>query len=627
MEKIGVFFIFVAFAGLGIIGWVLNWVCWKNKFCCCKVYHNPTIQRIFWWFSFSFLCGIIACCISGIVTSVRFGKYVKATQCGYERIYYDSQFGQLKDSYPRWEGFYNNSLKLSQSLNIISKITDLNAQDLEKISLSSDNKWKQNNADILKGIYYEPFTKSIDDLLKACRNSAGDYDVLRVQDTGEIFYNKKEEKSTSTIVGNFIYQSDKIINKIIKSFEVIEDSMERIHIYGNAYKDEINSTINEFDEISDDLKNYQTGYLDEVEYYIKVAKGCGYILVIIYLCILGLIAILGCVILLAYSYLENQKNLDIFMHIIWNCIRFFIFSFFMYGAAFGMLSKGLRDVISYNMYIFGNNLNENTTTLLLSNNKSKIFLWNCLNGENTNFKGDLDDTITDDLNGFSTNYDKMNDLLIKEDDIKLKFKESYTIVRDSLRSLELSTFPNSDDYSEIFDSTDIDTTENTTTTIIYITNQINELKNLTNSIKLIFEKIKSIINKKSLLRNIEEDPVILDSFESFDCGFLKSDLNLLYNSLYDLSVQSNILCALSCCIGFFGEVLVIFYLLSMYHYDNNIFKEGKKTISKNMYREKSKIRDKNNLENSSKNEFLNKSKPSDMKRFNQKLDLDFSSNE
>ena len=102
---------------------------------------------------------------------------------------------------------------------------------------------------------------------------------------------------------------------------------------------------------------------------------------------------------------------------------------------------------------------------------------------------------------------------------------------------------------------------------------------------------------------------------------------MLYNSLYDLSVQSNILCALSCCIGFFGEVLVIFYLLSMYHYDNNIFKEGKKTISKNMYREKSKMRDKHNLENSSKNEFLNKSKPSDMKRFNQKLDLDFSSNE
>lgn len=626
MEKIGAFFIFVAFAGLGIIGWVLNWVCWKNKFCCCKVYHNPTIQRIFWWFSFSFLCGIIACCISGIVTSVRFGKYVKATQCGYERIYYDSQFGQLKDSYPRWEGFYNNSLKLSESLKLINRIKDLNYDKLKEISLLSDNKWKQNEDDIFKEIYYEPYKKAVNDLLKECKEKTDDSGILRVQDTGEIFYNQKDEKSTSTIVGNFIYQSDKLINKLIKSFELIEESMERINIYGNAYNDEINSTINDFDEISNDLKNYQTGYLDEVEYYIKVAKGCGYILVIIYLCILGLIAILGCVILLAYSYLENQKNLDIFMHIIWNCIRFFIFSFFMYGAAFGMLSKGLRDVISYNMYIFGNNLNENTTTYLLPNNKSKIFLWSCLNGENTNFKGDLDDTITDDLNGFSTNYDKMNNLLIKDEDLKLNFKESYPIRPCSLRSLESTGYLNTED-PENFDSADSDTTENTTTTIIYFTNQITELKNLINSIKSIFENIKSIINKKSLLRNIEEDPVILDSLESFDCGFLKSDLNLLYNSLYDLSVQSNILCALSCCIGFFGEVLVIFYLLSMYHYDNNIFKEGKKTISKNMYREKSKMRDHNNLENNSKNEFLNKSKPLDMKRFNQKLDLDFSSNE
>ena len=66
MEKIGVFFIFVAFAGLGIIGWVLNWVCWKNKFCCCKVYHNPTIQRIFWWFSFLFYVELLHVAYQGL---------------------------------------------------------------------------------------------------------------------------------------------------------------------------------------------------------------------------------------------------------------------------------------------------------------------------------------------------------------------------------------------------------------------------------------------------------------------------------------------------------------------------------------------------------------------------------
>ena len=61
-------------------------------------------QRIFWWFSFLFLCGLIACGISGLVTTGKFGKLVRAVQCAYERIYYDSQYGQLKDTFPRWEG-------------------------------------------------------------------------------------------------------------------------------------------------------------------------------------------------------------------------------------------------------------------------------------------------------------------------------------------------------------------------------------------------------------------------------------------------------------------------------------------------------------------------------------------
>ena len=194
----------------------------------------------------------------------------------------------------------------------------------------------------------------------------------------------------------------------------MEESVNNIKTYGVEYDDEINSTINEFDEVSNNLKNYQTDYLDKVEYYIKVAKACGYILVIIYFCILGLIAILGCFLLLAYSYLQNQKNLYVFMHIIWNCIRFLVFSFFMYGAAFGMLSKGLRDIIAYNMLAFGNSLNENNTTLLFLNNKAKNFLWNCLNGENTNFKSNLDNIVVDDLIGFSSNYGEINNLLKKK---------------------------------------------------------------------------------------------------------------------------------------------------------------------------------------------------------------------
>ena len=105
--------------------------------------------------------------------------------------------------------------------------------------------------------------------------------------------------------------------------------------------------------------------------------------------------------------------------------------------------------------------------------------------------------------------------------------------------------------------------------------------------------------------------------DSFDCGFLKNDVSMIYNILYDLSVESRILCVISCCIAFFGEIVVNAFLLSMYHYNNTEFKEGNKPpIAKRNV-------SKRNIEISSRKEFLDKSKPIDMKKYNQKLDLDF----
>ena len=581
------------------------------------------------------MCGIIACCISGIVIVVRFGKYVRVAQCGYERIYYDSQFGQLKDSYPRWEGLHNNSLKLNQSLNIINKIKVLKSNDLEKISLSTNQNWangqEYSNNYKFKGMFTNSYLKGIEYLINNCSYFAGGY-VLVIEGTNEKFYDPKNLEGT--IVGDFIKQANNKINQLTDKYNMMEESVTNINTYGDDYDDEVNSTINEFDEVSKDLKNYQTVYLDKVKYYIKVAKGCGYILVIIYLCILGLIAILGCFLLLIYSYLQNQKNLHLFMHIIWNCIRFFVFSFFMYGAAFGMLFQGLRDIIAYNMHTFGNNLNINNTTFLFLNNKAKNFLWNCLNGENTNFKINLDNIVVDDLIGFSSNYGEINNLLKKQNDfdLNLKFNENYNVQR-LLRNLEDTSTNN--EYTDNIDNTDIisdSAFEGDPSTVFKFnfSTQIKEFNKMINEFTSYFNKLNDLIFNKgnNQLRNIEENLEIysLDSLESFDCGFLKNDLNLLNKSLYDLSVQSRILCVISCCIGFFGEILIYFYLLSMYHYDTDEFKEGilNLKIKRERERETRNYKNHHNLENSSKNEFLDKSKPNNMKKFNQKLDLDFS---
>ena len=630
MSKIGGFLTFAAIACLGIVGWIFNWFCWRQKICCFKVYHNPIIQRTFWWLSFTLLCGILACCISGIVIAVRFGKYTRVAQCGYERIYYDSQFGQLKDSYPRWEGLYNNSIKLKNTLKFVNAIDNFDNDTFDNIFPAIKYNWKPDNyQNLFNGNYSDSYIESINSLIELCKIYDSDLEVI---ETGDKFFNKKDYKDTSTIIGNFIYESDKKIKELTVKYDVMEESIENIYAYGDAYNDELNSTVNDFDGISIDLQNYQTGYLEKVEYYVKVAKGCGYILIIVYLSILALISTLGSILLLAYAYLQNQKYIYMLMIIIWNFIRFFVFSFFVYGAAFGMLFKGLRDVIAYNMYIFGNNLNKNTTTYLLPNNQSKSFLWNCLQEENTNFKGDLDDIVTDDLKGFSNSYDEINTLLNKEENKPIiNFQETYTVkkVSSRIRNLQDSSggvVDFSDEESK-FDISDDITDDNEIT--IPFTDQIRELKNMINQIRESFNCLKDKINQgNSNLRNIEENSIdfSFESLNSFDCGFLKNDLNLLYNSLYDLSVQSRILCVLSCCIGFFGELLTYFYLLTMYHYDNNIFKESQLNINRTKSRNKHNKNNLSNLENSSKNEFLDKSKPGNIKKFNQKLDMDYSAN-
>ena len=59
----------------------------------------------------------------------------------------------------------------------------------------------------------------------------------------------------------------------------------------------------------------------------------------------------------------------------------------------------------------------------------------------------------------------------------------------------------------------------------------------------------------------------------------------------------------------------------MYHYNNNEFVEGRLQTGKKTRNKIKKV----NIDVSSRNEFLDKSKPADMKKFNKNLDLNFSS--
>ena len=543
----------------------------------------------------------------------RFGIIVRAVQCAYERIYYDSQFGQLKDSFPKWEGLETNLLKLNESKNFIDNIKKKNPEEIKEYFISNED-WvtdeDYSNENLIKGKfkgqYYKPYVESMKQLLEQCREE-GHGENIFVED--RLFYNNDNPDDTSSVVGAFMYEVSKIVNKITNKYDDIEDSFSYLYLYGNFSSQKLNKIIIEFKKASEDLKIYQNDFLDKVEYYIKVAKACGYILVMIYLCILSAISIIGCALLMAYSYLKEQLHLDVIMHIIWNIVKFFIFSFLMYGAAFGMLYLGLRDAISYNKYLFGEeNLNSNST-FLLPKNESKEFLKTCLFGEKNEYFGDLDNVIYDKLNELYNNYGELKNLFKNNYTLDQYYNQEFSVhtITNSLRNLQPSDNTDTDDNepSDISDNTEIE--EFKLSLIQPFANQ-----------SIMINKFISTLNKLPILTN-EEYNYNSRFLDSFNCGFLKSDLAILYNSLYDLSIESRILCALSCCIGFIGEISIYFYLLSIYHYDKKEFKDGEGEYNNN-----NKKRRERNIDISSRNEFLNKNKPIDMKKFNKKLDLEFS---
>ena len=87
------------------------------------------------------------------------------------------------------------------------------------------------------------------------------------------------------------------------------------------------------------------------------------------------------------------------------------------------------------------------------------------------------------------------------------------------------------------------------------------------------EKCTDVNIKEYLQPKVEKE--ILGSF---DCSFLKGDLNHLYKALYDASSESQYLTALCLCSSFFGAISVYFYLLVIHHYNNEIFFDSGKSI-------------------------------------------------
>ena len=382
--------------------------------------------------SFTFLLGVLACCISAFVSVNRFGFAIDGAWCAVDRIYYDIKYGQLKTTQPKWEGFNNLTYILKNFNTFISSIPNAS-----EVSNPDD------------------FTESM------------------IINSWKKIYTIKSEKINDEIF--------------------------------------INSNF-------DQIKTGDKGLLKEYHYYLKRLKACLKVLSMIYYCLFLIATTLAAVSLMFYACLKRQGYLLTVMHVLWNVIRFFIFSFFLYGTAYGIFFLILRDMVYVTDYIFDKeNLGKQSPDYVDGGQNILEF---CLYGEKNlvNLDSPIKYELSSALNDFFKYYYIKYRIGGKNDDETIK--ENFCDDKDGKDKLKCSDF---DDLCER-------------------AGQIGGL------------------------------------FGSFDCGFVKDDLDNLKWTLYDASTESRILAATSLSASFFGAVAIYFFLLVMHHYNNELFFDTGKSI-------------------------------------------------
>jgi hypothetical protein len=239
-----------------------------------------------------------------------------------------------------------------------------------------------------------------------------------------------------------------------------------------------------------------------------------------------------------YACLKRQGYLITFMHVLWNIIRFFMFSFFIFGAAYGIFFLALRDSVAVVNNIFDASgdgfLNKHTTDLFPAAADNQ-FLIQCLKNDDYNFINELEDkTIEVSLEDFFFNYKKLIEIF----DVDSSTSDKCSSQSGCSKKI----------CDNIYD---------TTTTPA--------------SPKTLCDKLEC----SNFPERAVQDGGL---FGSFKCGFVQTDLELIKRALYDASVESRILAACSLCASFFGAVAVYFYLLVLHHYNNELFFDSGKSI-------------------------------------------------
>ena len=509
-ERLAIYLIFAVCAFFSIIIWVFNWICWNRKCCCFDAFDDYCNKVFVWWLSWIFLCGVLACCIAGFFTANRFGFTLYGTQCAYERIYDDIMYGQYKTTYPKWEG-KNVFLKEYEVLKNITIKEFKNTVNFSQYFIRNYTELDKNeNFSLINNLIIFPFPEKIYTEMKN-NNQISEEIIIDI----------------NTYIQPFVY----LFNNFYTLFEALNSTTVKLK-FDNQF-----SNLEEFKKAIINLEDYKTIFINDFTYYINVAKAMGKIVPIIYFALLLTFVVASGALLITYFCIKvNQQWWILPMHIAWNGLRFFIFSFFMYGCAYGMLFLGAKDSIAYLKYgaFDENNLKEVSDKVIIIPEKSSRFFEYCL----------LNNPAYEDL---------------KNNNFLNEFVKNGIQLRTWIKKNTIDC-PKTD---------------------LNIGNKCDEsLKDIT---KITLELIKNYEEEFNIFQKQIDNGYNI--YDNWNCSFINNNLNLMYRAMWDFAWETRILCALSCCIGFFGAIAVYSFLWAMHLWkreDNNYsgyssFNNNKKT--------------------------------------------------
>ena len=337
--------------------------------------------------------------------------------------------------------------------------------------------------------------------------------------------NKYKEKT------GFLQQSNKLIKTLLDPFIQLNQTIFFLANNFTNYTSQINN-LQILKTMIDDFNTYKTKFIQDFDYFVKIGRGLGKIVPIIFFALLlTFVVASGALLITYYCKKRNQQWWILPMHIAWNGLRTFIFLFFVYGTLYGMIFLYSRDLIAYLKYAFSEeNLNSNNIVIIPS--KSQNFLQYCL------------------INPY-----------IYED-----FKEN-NILNELIKNIvKIDSFNNNNQICPNIDK------------------EINEAcEEMKRSLLSDFNQFVQNFDDKDITyfkNKIRKD---VNFYDTLNCTFINNTINLMYRGLWDFAWEARILCALSCCIGFFGAIAVYSFLWSMHFWkkdDNNLNYKKKKTIRK-----------------------------------------------